>query len=41
MNSEYEKKVIQKLDEISKGIHGLDELNHNIEKLIKLLVEKK
>jgi len=39
MNTEFEKKIVQKLDEISKGVRGLDELNRNIEKLIKILVE--
>lgn len=40
MKEQYERKVIQKLSHIENVEQGLDMLNENIEKLIKILVKK-
>ncbi len=40
MGNEFEKKVLEKLSNIEKIVAGLDTLNRNIEKLIKILVKK-
>lgn len=38
--TEFEKKVLEKLSDIQAIVEGLDTLNKNIEKLIKILVDK-
>ena len=40
MKEQFERKVIQKLSHIENIVQGLDTLNRNIEKLIKILIEK-
>ena len=39
MESQFEKRVIEKLASIEELVKGLDTLNRNIESLIKILVE--
>ena len=40
MGNEFEKKALEKLSNIEKIVEGLDTLNRNIEKLIKILVKR-